>query len=85
MESTTIEVVRAKFEALKSLMDERTRRLWAATEARAIGRGGITRVSQATGISHVTIRAGLSQLGQPPGPDATTSRVRRPGGGRKMR
>ena len=83
MESTTIEAIRAKFEALKSVMDERTRRLWAATEARAIGRGGITRVSQATGISHVTIRAGLGQLGQPPGPDATAGRVRRPGGGRK--
>ena len=83
MESTTVEVIRAKFEALKPVMDERTRRLWAATEARAIGRGGITRVSQATGISHVTIRAGLSQLGRPPEPDATTGRVRRPGGGRK--
>jgi hypothetical protein len=83
MESTTIEAIRAKFEALKSVMDERTRRLWAATEARAIGRGGITRVSQATGISHVTIRAGLGQLRQPPESDATTGRVRRPGGGRK--
>jgi hypothetical protein len=83
MQSTTVEVIRAKFEALKPVMDERTRRLWAATEAKAIGRGGITRVSQATGISQVTIRAGLSRLGQPPEPDATTSRVRRPGGGRK--
>jgi hypothetical protein len=83
MQSTTVEVIRVKFEALKPVMDERTRRLWAATEARAIGRGGITRVSQATGISQVTIRAGLSQLGQPPEPAATTSRVRRPGGGRK--
>ena len=84
MASTTVEVIRAKFEALKPVMDERTRRLWAATEAQAIGRGGITRVSQATGISHVTIRAGLSQLGQPPAPGAMTGRVRRPGGGRKM-
>ena len=84
MASTTVEVIRAKFEAPKPVMDERTRRLWAATEAQAIGRGGITRVSQATGISHVTIRAGLSQLGQPPAPGAMTGRVRRPGGGRKM-
>ena len=79
-----VEVIRAKFEALKPVMDERCRRLWAATEAKAIGRGGITRVSQATGISHVTIRAGLSQLGRPPVPGAMTRRVRRPGGGRKM-
>ena len=84
MASTTVAVIRAEFEALEPVMDGRTRRLRAATEAKAIGRGGITRVSQATGISHVTIRAGLSQLGQPPGPGATTSRVRRPGGGRKM-
>jgi hypothetical protein len=84
MESTTVEVIRTKFEALSPVMDERTRRLWAATEAKAIGRGGITRVSQATGISHVTIRAGLRQLGQPPATDTTTSRVRRAGGGRKM-
>jgi hypothetical protein len=85
MQSTTVEAIRAKFEALKPVMDERTRRLWAATEARAIGWGGITRVSQATGISQVTIRAGLSQLGRPPDPDAptTTGRVRRPGGGRR--
>ena len=84
MASTPVEVIRAKFETLKPIMDERTRRLWAATEAKAIGRGGITRVSQATVISHVTIRAGLSQLGQPPAPGAMASRERRPGGGRKM-
>jgi hypothetical protein len=83
MESPTVDVIRAKFEALKPVMDERTRRLWAATEARAIGRGGITRVSKATGISQVTIRAGLVQLRQPPAVDATARRVRRPGGGRK--
>jgi hypothetical protein len=86
MASTSVEVIRAKFEALKPVMNERTRRLWAATEARAMGRGGITSVSQATGISHATIRAGLSQLARPPEPDdlrTTTGRVRRPGGGRK--
>jgi hypothetical protein len=86
MASTTSEEIRAKFEVLKPVMDERTRRLWAATEARAIGRGGIARVSQATGISPVTIRAGLSQLERPPEPEAmhaTEGRVRRPGGGRK--
>lgn len=66
MASTTIEEIRAKFEVLSPIMDERARRLWAATKARAIGWGGITRVSQATGISHVTILAGLSQLERPP-------------------
>src|SRR5271156_6464591 len=86
MESTTIEIVRAKFEALKPVLDERSRRLWAATEARAIGRGGITRVSEATGITHVTIRAGLKQLDRTPSataPTAHASCVRQSGGGRK--
>ena len=69
MNSTTVETLRAKFNALESVMDERTRRLWAATEARAIGHGGITRGSDAAGISHVTIRAGLEQLKRPPCPD----------------
>jgi hypothetical protein len=86
MNSTAVETLRAKFNALESVMDERTRRLWAATEARAIGHGGITRVSDATGISHVTIRAGLEQLKRPPCPDdplVTATRVRHSGGGRK--
>ena len=86
MDTPTVDAIRAKFESLKPVMDERTRRLWAATEARAIGRGGITRVSQAAGMSQVTIRAGLGQLAQPAGPGTTPvtpGRVRRPGGERK--
>ena len=86
MDNPTVDAIRAKFDSLKPVMDERTRRLWAATEARAIGRGGITRVSEATGVSQVTIRAGLDQLDQPAGPGTapvTAGRVRRPGGGRK--
>jgi hypothetical protein len=86
MESTTVEIVRAKFEVLKSVLDERSRRLWAATEARAIGRGGITRVSEATGLTHVTIRAGLKQLDRTSSamtPAATAGRIRQSGGGRK--
>lgn len=65
-------------------MDERTRRLWAATEARALGRGGISRVAEATGLTPVTIRAGLRELEQPD--RAATVRLggqRRSGGGRK--
>jgi hypothetical protein len=39
-------------------LDERARRLWAAVEARAIGRGGISQVAEATRLSRATIRAG---------------------------
>lgn len=80
------ETIRAKYEALKFLMDERTRRLWAATEAQAIGRGGITRLTEATGLSHTTIRLGLAELQAPPRSGASkppTPRLRMPGGGRK--
>jgi Rhodopirellula transposase DDE domain len=72
---------RAKYRALAPTLTERSRRVWAATEARALGRGGMALVARATGISTSTIARGLSELRArvrlPPG------RVRRPGGGRK--
>jgi Rhodopirellula transposase DDE domain len=86
MDSTAVESLAVKYQALKPVLDERARRLWAATEASAIGRGGISRVAEATGLTHVTIRAGLRQLRQPtatPDPPGPARRVRRPGGGRK--
>ena len=82
-----VDTLRSKYAVLRPVLDERARRLWAATEARAIGRGGIARVVEATGMSRGTVRAGLKELdseavaevpdGAPPG------RLRRPGGGRK--
>lgn len=73
--------LRAKFVALEPEFTERTRRLWAATEARALGHGGIALVETATGVSRSTIQRGLRELEAdeqvPPG------RTRRPGAGRK--
>jgi hypothetical protein len=66
---------------LASALTERARRLWAATEARAAGRGGITGVVQATGISYSTIQRGLTELAAKP--RVAPGRIRRPGGGRK--
>jgi transposase len=86
MRDTIVQSIKAKYNSLQPVLDERARRLWAAAEARAIGRGGITRVSEATGLSRMTIRAGLSQLGLPVTPTdrgAADERPRRPGGGRK--
>jgi Rhodopirellula transposase DDE domain len=73
--------IHARFAMLMPFLTERTRRLFTAAEAAALGRGGITRVSWATGVSRRAIAAGLAELHAPP----TTSpqRVRRPGGGRK--
>jgi len=54
----TVDRVRAKFERLRSVMDERVTRLWAAAEAESLGYGGIATVVEATGISKSRIRAG---------------------------
>ena len=86
MQNPMTQAIKTKFEALAPLLDERTRRRWAAVEARAIGRGGMTRVAEATGLSQTTLRAGLKERDAPStsGPHLTAhERLRRPGGGRK--
>ena len=76
--------LREKYERLGPVLNERQRRLWAATEALALGRGGISRVSEATGLSRPTVRAGIRELQQrDPGQALGPDRVRRPGGGRR--
>ena len=76
-----IETIRYKYEALSPALNERSRRIWAAAEAKALGYGGIATVERATGISRATIARGIRQL------DSTASldpeSIRRPGGGRK--
>src|SRR5215831_7575696 len=57
-----VSLIRAKFLALKPVMDERLTRLWAGAEAEALGAGGITLVAAATGMSRTTIRAGRDEL-----------------------
>jgi transposase len=82
-EAHVVEWIRRKFEAIVAELDERGRRRWAAIEARSLGWGGVTAVSQATGISDRTIRSGIPELDSP---DALSpDRQRRKGGGRKSR
>ncbi|MCG3191599.1 MAG: ISAzo13 family transposase ISSiac3 [Thermoanaerobaculia bacterium] len=80
-----VEQIAQKYGALASLMDERMRRQWAASEAQAYGWGGVNAVSAAIGMSPNTIRKGLAELlerrAHPEAPIGT--RLRRPGGGRK--
>lgn len=86
MQHPITQAIAAKFAILQPLLDERARRLWAAVEARALGRGGISQVAEATGLSRATVRAGLKALALPgiaPGPQTPPERLRRPGGGRK--
>lgn len=66
---------------LRDSLNERSRQLWAASEAHAVGYGGASLVARATGISWSTIVRGLAEA-QAGGP-AQPGRVRRPGGGRK--
>jgi len=73
--------LRAKYKALEPELSERARRIWAATEARELGRGGIALVARATRISYSTIVRGLQELES--GVSLSPGRVRRPGGGRK--
>jgi transposase len=73
--------IKEKYQALKDHLDERARRLWAATEARAIGHGGITIVSKATGLARTVIYSGLYDLDHPG--EVPPGRIRKAGGGRK--
>jgi hypothetical protein len=83
----TFAVLREKHSALAPIMDERLHRLWAASEALALGWGGITLVAQVTGLSQNTIRAGIAELATPQSlageGTQEASRIRRQGGGRK--
>ena len=75
------ETLRTKYVALAPVLTERSRRLWAATEARALGHGGIERVRRATGLARSTIERGMRELES--GETLSPDRSRRPGGGRK--
>ena len=89
--------VEAKFKALSPRLDEATLRLWAAAEARSLGRGGVSVVAKVAGLSRTTVYAGLAEIeaagkakdkrskaaAQPVVAAAAHKRVRAPGGGRK--
>jgi hypothetical protein len=85
MDTAVIDRIRAKYQALRSVMDERVRRQWAAAEASALGWGGISEVSQATGLSRNTIAVGIAELrrrqARPEAP--APPRLRKAGAGRK--
>ena len=74
-----LRAIRDKLMLLWPHLNERSRRMLAATEALGIGYGGVTLVSRACGLSRVTITKGISELAEPPLPE---DRVRREGGGR---
>lgn len=76
------EAIKRRFELVSGELNERTRRLVAASEAVAMGWGGISAVSRATGISRKAISHGIKELQERGG--GSTGRIRRKGGGRKQ-
>jgi hypothetical protein len=82
---TIVEQVRRKYESLDNMMDERMRRQWAATEALAVGRGGVSAVAVATGLARNTVMAGMREVKHRRRYPSTklSDRIRSAGGGRK--
>jgi transposase len=80
-----IERIQAKYKVLEPVLNERSKRLWAAAEAVSYNRGGVAWVSKATGISHNTIDKGIREIQERRnnGIEQETGRIRAKGGGRK--
>src|ERR1700741_2102236 len=81
IDEDSLQKLRQRNSAILPQLDERQRRLFAASEARAAGHGGIAAVSRVTRIAASTIGRGLKELDAPP--PLKLGGVRRPGGGRK--
>ena len=80
-----VQWVREKYLSLSEVLNERSRRVWAATEARSLGRGGIAAVVAATSMSSATVCKGIRELeAAETGEDVLAAqRIRNTGGGRK--
>jgi transposase len=78
--------IQQRYQRLKDALDERAKRLFAASEAMAFGWGGIAAVSRATGMSPKTVHKGIQEsksLEAGLGDLLSKGRQRRPGAGRK--
>ena len=84
MAGNSVKAIKKKFKMLSGYLQERTVRAWAAAEALGIGRGGISAVAAATGLSRTTVHAAVNELLSKPAvrPDMI-ARQRKPGGGRQ--
>ena len=71
-----------RIKTMLPILDERQRRIYLASEALSYGRGGISRVSEISGVTPNTIRHGIAEINGKE-PLEATSRLRAPGGGRK--
>ena len=76
-------LLKEKYDSLLPFLGEKETRLVLAADAKSMGRGGLSKVSKLTGISRVTLNAGLKDLSFKGGDQASGNRSRRSGGGRK--
>ena len=83
MDANNDTLIAKRFGLVAEFLDERTRRLIAAAEAKAAGYGGVSMVARATGVSRRALHVGLHELSQPPVATSSTGRLRQEGGGRK--
>ena len=74
--------VAEKYAVIAPLLDARQRRMWLGVEARAWGRGGVSAVARATGVSRTTVTAAVKGL-EDPSRGVPVGRVRRAGAGRR--
>ena len=81
IESHRIRNIQDTYQILSPHLNEKARRLWAASQARDLGWGGVSTIADLTGLSRVTIHLGLTEIKntQSTGDD----RIRKVGGGRK--
>ena len=78
---STLAQLRQKFLPVWPLLDERTRRIMAASEAIGLGYGGVSLVGRACGLSRKAITKGIREIRE--GTVPVEGRIRRPGAGRK--
>ena len=80
---TQEQAIKAKYEVLKAEVDERARRLWAATAALSLGHSGVATVARVTGLAESTVRLGKQALTSLSTPADAPRRLRGHGAGRK--
>ena len=79
----TDDLLKEKYKILMPLLNERETRIVLAADAKSLGRGGLSKVAKLSGVSRVTLNAGLQDLTSTKGNEVLKTRSRRPGGGRK--
>ncbi len=83
IEAAQVRAVRKRYKEMAPVLDEQSRRRFAAVEAQALGRGGVSLMARITGLSRRTIYHGLSDIRNKC--SAEPGRVRKGGGGRKTK